>query len=70
VLPRVDGSTMHPNPPRCDKCREPMNHMASMPSLDTPGKTVTVFYCEPCDRLKWIEGKAASGLSVRPDTHS
>jgi hypothetical protein len=56
VLPRVKGSTMHPNPPHCDKCREPMRHMASMPCLDAPGKTVAVFYCEPCDRLKWIEG--------------
>jgi hypothetical protein len=45
---------MRPDP-ICDNCRKPMHHMATMPAMGKPGKAVTVYRCEPCDRLKWIE---------------
>jgi hypothetical protein len=44
-----------PDPPICPTCRESMHHVATMPSLDVASKTVSVFRCEGCERLEWIE---------------
>jgi len=46
---------MYPNPPHCEKCRKPMRHVATMPIIGAVGKATSVFHCEPCDHLKWIE---------------
>jgi hypothetical protein len=32
-----------------------MHHVATMPALERPGKTVIVYRCETCERIKWIE---------------
>lgn len=46
---------MYPNPPRCEKCRKPMHHVATMPVAGTVGRKTTLFHCESCDQLTWIE---------------
>lgn len=47
--------TVPPDPPICPVCGKAMFHVATMPSLESAGKTTSVFRCEGCERLKWIE---------------
>src|SRR5215211_3972182 len=54
LAPKREGA-MYPNPPRCEKCRKPMHHVATMPVAGAVGRKATLFHCESCDQLTWIE---------------
>ena len=41
--------------PSCEKCAAEMRLVASMPPISVSGRGATVFRCDPCKAVKWID---------------
>jgi hypothetical protein len=48
-------------PPNCEKCSTQMCELASMSPIDLTSKGATVFSCEPCNTVKWIDWTTTAG---------
>ena len=49
---------MAPEPRLCEKCGKIMRLIARVPPVARGGEKGTVFHCEPCGVIKWIDHAA------------
>lgn len=42
-------------PPNCQKCTTPMRELAYIPPVSPGAREASVFRCEPCNVIRWIE---------------